>query len=489
MHFTGLTALLAWILASTPPAGFPQGSTEIHALSESSVSDTSDDGTANVPTGNIPASPPARTAVISRTPSFQFEPAAEQAALFTGIMHAKRFISEAGTRDALHGRFFADYIDSITELRGWDDADGFLTSYIGHPMEGAVFHFIQFQNDPRYRSLVFNEGREYWISCLRALAFSAAWSTQWTLGLASEASLGNVQLHSSPGFVDLVGTPTLGTGWAIGEDAVDRYLIARLERHTANRPLLMLVRGFANPTRTFANIMAGRRPWQRDSRPGLFGTAFAERAESVRTGQTANDWNRLAAPLPKTQGLYPEIAPIELEASAHYESFLGGGSCIGGGGQGAFRLSDSLQLVAEISGCLIVNMPTNQSGDSLLYAAGPRWTPRAAHRISPYSQLLFGGRKVTHEILFPEERKRLEDEWDAGQLKHYPMRSDYSIEHGANGATLVAGGGVDINVNPALTVRVANLEFARSFVPVVDGINAQRGVRFSSGLVLRIGTW
>jgi len=55
-----------------------------------------------------------------------------------------------------------------------------------------------------------------------------------------------MQLHACPGFVDLV------------EDAFDRYVLERLDAHTANRALLMLARGFGNPTRTFANLMALR---------------------------------------------------------------------------------------------------------------------------------------------------------------------------------------------------------------------------------------
>jgi hypothetical protein len=497
MHSLTFTALLAWALAGGVPDDIQKpplasDSILIHATSDRAPEGGDDPGAA-------PSRPSARPAPDADTESFQMRPAAAQAAIFTGVMHAKRFISEAGTRDALHGPFWADYFASVEALRGWDDRDGFLTSYIGHPMEGAVFHFIEVQNDPRYRALVFNQGRDYWIRCLRGLAFSAVWSTQWTLGLASEASLGNVQLHSSPGLVDLVVTPTVGTGWAIGEDAVDRYLIARLEEHTANRFLLMMVRGFANPTRSFANAMGGRRPWQRDSRPGLFGSAFAARSDDIRRrraqarddgfDRVSSDVARLVADPPKPKPAYPIPAPIELQAAFQYESFLGGGSCVGGGGQGALRLAPTWQFIAEVSGCLIVNMPTSQSGDSLLYLAGVRWTPRAGHRVSPYSELLFGGRKVTHEVMDSELRDKLQNDWDAGHLAHYPLRSDYSVEHSVNGFTVVVGGGVDINLHAALTVRVANLEYARSFIPVVDRIDAQRGIRFSSGLVLRIGTW
>jgi hypothetical protein len=458
-----------------------------------------DGSSAGNPPGVLPLAPATNPATVEPNP-FRWRPAVLHAAFFTIVMHAHRFATEAGTRDAVRGRFFPEYFDSVRELRGWDDGDGFTTSYVGHPMEGSVFAFIQVQNDPRYRTLRFNEGRDYWISRLRALAFSTVWSTLWTMGPVSEASLGNVQLHASPGFVDLVVTPTLGTGWAVGEDAIDRYLMARLEEHTANRLLLMVARGLGNPTRSFANVMGGRRPWQRDTRPGLFGADFVARSESIRHGKDrpAGDGSLLlaassrgpllAAPVAPS-ATYPKAAPIELTAGAHYETFLGGGSCIGGGGSGAARISPSWQIVAEVSGCLIVNMPTNQSGDSLLYVVGPRWTPRATHHLSPYSQLLVGGRKVTHEILDPELRAKLQNEWDAGRLPHYPVRSDYSVESSVNGFALLAGGGMDINVRPALTVRVANLEYTRSFIRPVDRIDASQGIRFASGLVLRIGTW
>jgi len=57
-----------------------------------------------------------------------------------------------------------------------------------------------------------------------------------------------------------------------------------------------------------------------------------------------------------------------------------------------------------------VNTST-QSGDSVLYLVGPRWTPRAAHRVSPYSQFLFAGRKVSHDVVDTELRTKLDNEW------------------------------------------------------------------------------
>jgi hypothetical protein len=106
-------------------------------------------------------------------------------------------------------------------------------------------------------------------------------STQWTLGPLSEASLGNVQLHSSPGFIDIVQTPTLGIMDMIGEDLIDRYFIIRLENHTANPWLLLTARSLGNPARSFATLMSFRLGWNRENRPGLFGENHALRQQLV----------------------------------------------------------------------------------------------------------------------------------------------------------------------------------------------------------------
>jgi len=195
------------------------------------------------------------------TETFEWHSATRQAWLYTGVMHSFRFATEAGTRDALYGPWFHDWMASVSEIRGWDDGDPFIKDYVAHSMEGAVFGLIQQNNDPRYRQVEWGSGREYWISRLHARSFSAVMSTQWKVGPASEVSLGNVQLYESPGFTDLVNTPTLGVCAMMGEDIVDRYVITALENRTANRVLLMLARSFLNPTRAFSNLMAFKEPW------------------------------------------------------------------------------------------------------------------------------------------------------------------------------------------------------------------------------------
>lgn len=119
-------------------------------------------------------------------------------------MHAFRFSTEGRTRDAYNGPWFNDGMASVSENGGWDEGDRLITDYVAPSMAGAIFSFIQKNNDPRYSQVEWGSGRDCWISRLRGLSFSAVMSTPWKLGPASEASLGNVQLHEYPGFTGLV---------------------------------------------------------------------------------------------------------------------------------------------------------------------------------------------------------------------------------------------------------------------------------------------
>ena len=395
-----------------------------------------------------PAEPPKNNTHI------HWKAANEQALLSTGIMHTFNLWTEAGTRDALNGPWLQDWTHSVAELRGWSDSDRFMAPYVGHTIQGAIFGYILRQNDPKYRDVQYGDGREYYISLLRSMGFSAIWHTQWKIGPASEASIGNVMLHASPGFITLVDTPTLGTVDMLAEDAADRYLIMGLENRTANGLFIVLARCFLNPGRSFANLMAFKQPWHRDTRMGLFGE------NHIRREQMIADWKYNGGPKPfefvkrdlvsddsKPEHVFPKEAAIELAAYPNYEHFSNGGkNCIGGGGSGAARLNPVLQIVAEINGCLVMGMPqSNESGDSLFYGAGVRWTPLAARRWSPFTEVLFGGRKVTYEVIDLALRTTLLDEWNdgSGTLPHYPKRSDYSTEVASNGPSLAAGGGVD----------------------------------------------
>lgn len=198
---------------------------------------------------------------------FQWRPALAQAGLFLGIQHGFRFATEPSTRANLKGRFWSDYLDSADSISGWKDGDPYVVNYVGHPMMGAVTGFIQVQNDPRGRAKTFGLNGGYWKSRLKAAAFSTAYSLQFELGPISESSLGNVGIDGKGhGAVDLVVTPTLGAAWQLTEDALDRLIVERLERRTANRALRIVLRAGLNPSRSFANALRFKAPWHRDTR-------------------------------------------------------------------------------------------------------------------------------------------------------------------------------------------------------------------------------
>jgi hypothetical protein len=415
-------------------------------------------------------------------------------------MHTFDLWTEAGTRDTLNGHWFRNYIGSVSELRGWSDSDTFMAPYIGHPLEGSIFGYIFRENDPKYQNVQWGDGRVYFVSLLRSMAWSAVWHTQWKIGPISEASIGNVMLHASPGFITLVDTPTLGALTMLAEDVADRYLIIGLENHTANRAVIILARSFLNPGRTFANIMAFQVPWRRGTRLSLFrNNEFELRKELVKAYKDGTTDQPFAyvrysssdSALEFVQ-TYPKEALIELSAYPYYENFFGGGSCIGGGGSGAARVSPTVQIVAEVNGCLVRNFPaSNQSGDSLFYGVGPRWTPRASRRFSPFGEFLFGGRRVTHEVDSEALRKQLLDEWNDGEgtLAHYPQRSDWSVETAKNGFSIAAGGGLDIVLTRPFAWRVVNLQYTHTWIGDVDMVRPQNGIRVTTEAILRIGTW
>jgi len=424
----------------------------------------------------------------------QWRAAVQESLLYTGIMHTFNLWTEAGTRDAFYGVWFQNYLDSVSELRGWSDSDRFMAPYVGHTIEGSIFGYIERQNDSRYRNVQFGDGREYYMSLLHSLAYSAVWHTQWKIGPASEASIGNVMLHASPGFITLVDTPTLGTVEMIGEDAADRYLIMGLENRTANRPLLLLARTFLNPGRSFANVMAFKKPWTRPDRMGLFGESFHVRQELLADYRAGGEkpFEYVRPPRPEFEREYPKEADIELSAFPVYERFSNGENCVGGGGSGASRLNPYFQLVAEVSGCLVMHMPAaNQSGDMLFYGGGLRWTPLAAHRVSPFMQVMFGGKKVTHETDDLALRTQLLDEWNDGNgtIPHYPKRSDWSVEVSRNGPALGVGSGFDLVLTRAFAWRMLDIEYSHAWMGDVAMIQPQNSVRFTTGAVLRIGTW
>jgi len=196
---------------------------------------------------------------------FRWSSALKQSLIFLGVQHGYA-MTQPKTRRDLKGPFFKDYARSVKSLHGWEDGGRFFTNYVAHPMQGSLLGFIQIQNDPKGMNLSYDKSHAYWRSRLKALAWSAAWSTQFEIGPVSQASIGNVGLHGKQTYIDLVVTPIGGFGLVVIEDFVDKYIIRRIERRSSgNFYIKIAARTFLNPSRSTANLLRFKTPWHRDT--------------------------------------------------------------------------------------------------------------------------------------------------------------------------------------------------------------------------------
>lgn len=233
-----------------------------------------------IPRMSLPAAPEPSAAVASRKKSsegFHWGPAFLETLEFTTMQHAGNVAMDYWMRYYLiHGPFGSNYIKSVEAFRWsvWNDNDPFLDDYIAHPMQGAIYGYIEIENDPGGRYLSLEKSRPYIMSRLRAFAWSAAWSAQWKIGPLSEASIGNTGIApyysreshgmtNGTGMVDFVVTPVGGMVWLVGEDAMDKYVVQRIEANHRKVALLFAL-SVLTPCRSAANILRFRSPWYRD---------------------------------------------------------------------------------------------------------------------------------------------------------------------------------------------------------------------------------
>lgn len=88
---------------------------------------------------------------------------------FTLTSDVFRVATDSGLQYSLeHGPFFHNWFVSYGgyNLHRWADGDDFIVNDVGHPLQGAVFSRIFFQNSPRGRSAVIGKNRDYWITRL-----------------------------------------------------------------------------------------------------------------------------------------------------------------------------------------------------------------------------------------------------------------------------------------------------------------------------------
>jgi opacity protein-like surface antigen len=397
---------------------------------------------------------------------------------FVAVMHAFRWATEPGTRAGGFG-LGQGYRQSVLNLHGWADGDPFYVNYVGHPFQGAISGRLFLLNDPRYKRAEFGRSRDYWKGKLRATAFAWAFSEQFEIGALSEASVGHIQKDfPQEGFVDHVVTPVVGLSWMLGEDAVDRYVIKPIEGETRNRWVRLALRTGLNPARSFANLMAGKVPWYRDSRAGILQYTpepKTERPAAVDTSPVADS--------------VKEAATFEFAVEPSWRQFAGGG-CVGGGADAAYRIAPDFEVALAVSGCKLTGLPADVTGDALIYQIGPRWTPLSTSRWSPYAHLLVGGMKITHEQLYPDLKVAVEEaNQNLDPKLSYTLHDQYTRREDKSGLAITAGTGVDYKLSDALAIRVARIEYLYSNLDNVGGMSYGRGLQVSAGMVLRIGTW
>jgi len=218
-----------------------------------------------------------------------WKPLLIQTAELTVFQHAWRVAWDPGLRYLLaHKPFWHDYGVSLTDyhMDHWSDGDSFVVNDVGHPLEGAAYGRVLLQNNPR--SLVrIGMHNGYWTTRLQSLAWMFLGSTQFEIGPLSETNIGNqggyyYAIHcgagtppgcvdpskytgaggvtNNTGWTDFIITPVAGLGWILGEDTIDRFIvapIARGHRIFGGRVL----RSALEPSRSFAALFAGKLPW------------------------------------------------------------------------------------------------------------------------------------------------------------------------------------------------------------------------------------
>jgi len=116
--------------------------------------------------------------------------------------------------------------------------------------------------------------------------------------------------------------------------------------------------------RSYANLLAFRKPWDRDTRVGVreYRPALSDVPDDNET-----------SPKFRAQA-WPEQTAFELQAELIAQRYLGskGGSCIGGGGEGIVQLSH-MELPFNIDGCELYGFPQHVTRDVLSYTLGRRW--------------------------------------------------------------------------------------------------------------------
>ena len=99
-------------------------------------------------------------------------------------------------------------------------------------------------------------------------------------------------------------------------------------------------------------------------------------------------------------------------------------------------------------GCRSLFLSSERNEPSLTFSTAPGHTPHP---------VLFGGNKLTQELMFPAEKAKLE-QLPPGADSGVPDHGQYTRQFELDGFALPAEVGLDLQVNPALGLRLIGLE-------------------------------
>jgi opacity protein-like surface antigen len=170
----------------------------------------------------------------------------------------------------------------------------------------------------------------------------------------------------------------------------------------------------------------------------------------------------------------PTIPQVEIGVDyslSHLASAPAGAQITGNGGSGyvAYNLNRIVGAVADFGAYR--NGDTHGSFNSdttFTYLFGPRFSWRRWSRITPYTQFLFGGARVSASIANP-----------AGA----------SFSAAENNFALAAGGGIDISLTRHIAIKPIQIEYLMTQASNFAGNtgHVQNGLRYSAGVVFRFG--
>jgi opacity protein-like surface antigen len=167
----------------------------------------------------------------------------------------------------------------------------------------------------------------------------------------------------------------------------------------------------------------------------------------------------------------------------------GAQSCNGGGATAVWNVNRWAGLVADIGGCKMMSAGYNVSGDSTNYLFGPRIAFRNEGRVTPYLQALVGGDKLTTETIYPDKKPSGPEHVIANSDAADSLHSLYTSHAETNNFSWQVGGGLDYRVTAAIGLKLAEADYLHIGARDFNDASFHNNFRFSTGLVLRFGTW